>query len=131
MDQQVFIDGQTVTNFNPATGGAVQTFPGGVFAQPTNIGGYSRTRLGFVNELKATAGCQLFDWARVFVSYDFLLLNNVARPGEEMDRTINNTQFQATIPPSGLLVGASRPAFTFRDSTFWAHGISAGLALRF
>jgi hypothetical protein len=125
------VNGLTLTNFNPVSGGALQTFPGGVFAQPTNMGNHNRTRFTFANEVIATVGLQFRDWGRIFLSYDLIYINNVARPGQSLDRTINDTQFQATIPPPGPLVGAARPGFSFQDSTFWAQGINVGFALSY
>ncbi|HZZ79266.1 MAG TPA: BBP7 family outer membrane beta-barrel protein [Gemmataceae bacterium] len=131
LQEQMSVSGSTVTNFNPISAGSVQAFPGGVFAQPTNIGDHSRGRFTFANEVIATAGYQMNDWARVFISYDFIFLNNVARPGQQLNRSINDSQFAATIPPPGGLVGPASPAFSFRDSSFWAQGFNVGLSFRY
>ena len=49
------------------------------------------------------------------VGYNLMYLSDVARPGEHIDR----------------MVGGGHPAFTFRSSDFWVHGVTAGLELRY
>src|SRR5262249_20111325 len=89
--QSVDVSGSLVTNdFNGL--GAPQTFAGGYFAQPTNSGTRSRGVLGLVPEVGVTLGYQLTKWAAVTVGYTFLYINNVARPGQQVDRNINPTQ---------------------------------------
>jgi len=110
----------------------VMTVPGGVFAQPTNIGHYSRNRFAVAPEATFRVGYNLTEWAQLFVGYDFLYIDHVARPGDQIDRGINQTQLLAlTGLPAPGLVGPARPAFVFQDSSFWAQGISFGLAFRF
>ena len=51
------------------------------------------------------------------------------RPGTAIDRTINFSQ--SPVFSTGTLVGPARPAFTFKDSDFWAQGINFGLEFRY
>ena len=56
-----------------------------------------------------------------------------ARPGEQIDRTINPTQnasFGAP-PLPRTLVGPARPGFSFAGSDFWAQGVNVGVTVRF
>ncbi len=112
--------------------------PGGIFTQPSNIGRYSRDRFGVVPEVDFKVGYEFTRWLRGFVGYSFLYVNNVARPGEQIDHTVNVTQsvgfqhnFTTLPPPPPALVGPARPAFTFNDSSFWAQGITFGLEFRY
>jgi Putative beta barrel porin-7 (BBP7) len=139
VNEVVNIKGESILNVTGLNGPAagmklvpVTTLPGGVFAQPTNIGHYSRNRFAVAPEATFRLGYNLTEWAQLFVGYDFLYIDHVARPGDQIDRGINQTQLLAlTGLPAPALVGPARPAFAFQDSSFWAQGISFGLAFRF
>ena len=130
MRQHVDVAGSLTTNFfHPPI---VQSFGGGLFAQPTNIGAYSRNVIAVVPEAGVNVGFRLTDWASVVLGYSFLYASNVARPGNQIDRVINPTQSQAiSLNNPAPLVGAARPAFKFQGSDFWAHGLNAGFAFNF
>lgn len=96
--------------------------PFGILATPTNVGSYSRNRFGLVPEVRASLGFDLTDAIRPFIGYQFLYWNRVVMPGEQIDRFIN-TSF-----PN---LGPRRPEFNFRDTTFWAQGLTTGVRLRF
>lgn len=106
--------------------GAAATYPGGLLALPTNIGRYSKNDFSVVPELNLNAGYQVTDNLRAFVGYSFIYWSNVTRVGDIIDTTINPTQL-----PPGTLVGPARPAFSWHDSDFWAHGVSFGAELRY
>ena len=131
MVQSVDIDGSLVTNdFNNFK--ATQTFAGGYFALPSNIGSHTRTVFAVVPEIGLNLGYRITDWASVFAGYTFLYTNNVVRPGKQINRNINATQSVAiTEDPAATLVGAAQPSFKFNSSDFWAQGLNVGLALRF
>jgi hypothetical protein len=130
MHQDVEITGGLTTNqFTVPT---VVSFPGGYFAQPTNMGSQSRNRFAVVPEASLNVGYRLTSWLSVVAGYTFLYASNVVRPGEQIDRTVNPTQspsFGGPIPTT--LVGEARPRFKFEGSDFWAHGLSLGIALQF
>jgi hypothetical protein len=131
MTQSVDIDGFLLTNdFNDF--GEPETFPGGYFAQPTNIGSHSRTEFAVVPEIGLNLEYHVTDWITILAGYTFLFTSNVVRPGDQIDRGINPTQsasFGGT-PPTPL-VGPARPAFQFHDSDFWAQGLNFGVTFRF
>lgn len=131
MIQSVDVDGFLETNnFNDF--GPPQRFPGGYFAQPTNIGSHTRSVFAVVPEVGLNIGYRITEWASVFVGYTFLYTNNVTRPAQRIDRSINPTQsasFGGT-PPTPL-EGPARPSFKFSGTDFWAQGINVGLAFRF
>jgi hypothetical protein len=105
-NQIVKIGGSTLTN------GVVS--PGGFFAS-TNMGRFSRDRLSVVPEFGLKLGYQISEGIRANLGYNFLYWSDVARPGEHIDRA----------------VGGGRPAFSFRSSDFWVHGLTAGLEFRY
>ena len=75
---------------------------------------------------------QVSEHWRVTLGYDLLWWNSVVRPGDQIDRAINTLQAPGISgnPPSPL-VGLARPAFFFNQDDYWAHGLSAGLELRY
>lgn len=111
------------TTFNLIPPGA---FPGGVFAQPTNIGHARATDFSVVPQVGLKAGVDVFPFLRLFAGYDFLYWTNVARPGDQIDTTLNTSQVY-----NGALAGPARPALQMRSSDFYAHGLSIGLQLRY
>ena len=131
MVQSVDIDGSLVTNdFNGF--GAPQTFSGGYFAQPTNIGNHTRSVFAVVPEVGLNLGYQITQWSAVFVGYTFLYTNNVARATQQVSRNINPTQSASFggVPPTPLQ-GPAQPSFKFNGTDFWAQGVNVGLAFRF
>jgi hypothetical protein len=129
--QSVDIDGFLLTNdFNDF--GEPEKFPGGYFAQPTNIGNHSRTEFAVVPEIGLNVEYKVTDRITILAGYTFLFTSNVVRPGDQIDRGINPSQsasFGGT-PPTPL-VGPARPAFQFHESDFWAQGLNAGVTFRF
>jgi len=131
MVQSVDVSGSLVSN-DYTDFGATQTFSGGYFALPTNIGNHSRTAFAVVPEVGLNLGYQFTPAASVFVGYSFIYASNVVRPGDQINRTINPTQSTSyTEDPNATLKGPAQPTFQFNNSSFWAQGISAGLAVRF
>ncbi len=131
MAQSVDVSGSLVTN-DYTDFGPTQTYPGGYYALPTNIGSYSRTAFAVVPEVALNLGYQLTPAAAIVVSYSFLYASNVVRPGNQIDRTVNWTQSTSyTENPTPTLKGPAQPAFQFNDSDFWAQGVSLGLVFRF
>jgi hypothetical protein len=104
------------------------TYVGGLLAQRTNIGSYTRNVFTFVPELGATIGYQFTDRLRGFVGYTFLYSTNVARPGNQIDTTVDRRLLPPPTSTAGL---ATRPAFSFNGSDFWAQGLTFGLEYRY
>lgn len=117
--QTAVIGGSTQIN---EPGQVARQYPGALLSQPTNLGRYNRDRFSVVPELGVTGGWWVTDHLRATVGYTFLFWSGVARPGNQIDRVVNETG----IPP-GALRGPARPAFAFQDTEFWAHGLSFGL----
>ncbi len=98
------------------------TFAGGLLAQPSNIGEITSDHFSVLPEGNITAGCQLTRNVAVTGGYSFLYLSNVIRPGDQIDFSVNPTQFDG-----GVLIGESRPTATINHSEFWMHGFNAGV----
>jgi hypothetical protein len=112
---------------------ALGTIPGQVGAG--NIGHYSRDRFAVVPELGITVGYELTSRLRIFAGYNVLFLSNVLRPGDQVDLNLNPN----LIPSFVLLspthrpfpVAGIHPSVPFRESSFWAQGVTCGLEYRF
>ena len=118
--ESVSINGSTIIN----DGTGPQTFTGGLLAQRTNIGNYSRDRFALIPELGVTLGYQLTPRWQANFGYTLIYWDRVVRPGEQIDRTVNpNLLAPETVPFTGPL----RPEFAFQESSFWAQGMSFGL----
>lgn len=126
----VKIDGAT-TIYTPGVGGVTsQTLPGGVYALPSNMGRYSRGDFAVLPEGIFKIGLKLGDVSRFFVGYNFLYLSDVARPADQIDRTLNPVQIPS-LNPGGAFVGADRPRVPFIRSDFWTQGLIIGLETRY
>jgi hypothetical protein len=119
---QVLIDGSTTT----VSGGESATTAGGLLALPSNIGNYTKDNFAVIPEVKLTASAELGHCWRATFGYTLLYWSRVARPGDQIDRTVNLSQL-----PPGPLVGPLRPEFAFVFTDFWAQGLTFGLEHQF
>jgi hypothetical protein len=119
--QELEIEGDT----RAVAGATVIPSPGGLFAQPTNIGRSTDDVFTVLPEASVTFGYQITRCVKVTAGYNFLYMNHVLRAAEQIDRSINTTQFD-----NGILVGDARPARNLVDSEFWMHGFSTGVEVK-
>ena len=68
--------------------------------------------------------------SRFFVGYNFLLLSDAVRPGDQIDRTVNPTQVPV-LNPGGMTYGPDRPQTIFERRDFWVQGLMIGFEQRF
>lgn len=131
MCEQAKISGKLVTNdYTGYT--TLQTFPGGYFALPTNIGHHSRTCFAVVPEVDINFGYQITDCLKVRIGYTFLYVSEMLRAGKIMNPNINPTQSVAIENnPDTELVGEPSPRARLNSEGFWTQGINAGLEFYF
>jgi hypothetical protein len=122
--QQVSIAGNT----RLIEGGVAGTFPGGLYAQRSNIGTYERDRFTVVPELGATVGFHVGSRFSLTAGYTFVYISNVVRAGDQIDTDLNPGLFPVEADP---LIGPVRPRFVFRETDFYAHGLTVGADFRF
>jgi len=122
--QTILINGQTIVT-NQATGASISDAQG-LFAQPTNVGRYNSTRTTILPEAEAKISFDITECIRFSVGYAYLYMNNVVRPGDQIDRTVNIQVLQA---------GATAPLLpgppSFRQTTFDAQMLTVGLEIRY
>ena len=112
--------------------GAVQNFTGGLLALPSNIGHISNNAFSVVPEVGLNVGYQFTQYLRGFVGYNFLFWSNVIRPGNSIDRNLDVTQVpNFTVSPTPAPLSGNHPAAAFNQTSFWAQGISFGLAFTY
>lgn len=111
-DQLVAIQGDRVVNN--------VSMLGGLLAQPSNIGWHRQNHFAYIPEFAINVGYQCQDHARLTVGYNFLLLGDFVRPGNQIDTRVNTTG-----------AGPALPGFSFNPSSFWIQGLTAGVEFRF
>ncbi len=121
--ETVTISGSTTTI---PPGAAPTTLPGGLYAQPSNIGSYSSDKFAVIPEVGLRVGLQVTDYTRVFVGYNWLYWSNVARSGDQIDQRVNTNLIPPAVPG-----GPALPAVLFKTTDFWLQGISIGGEVRF
>jgi hypothetical protein len=99
-----------------------RTFNSGLLALQSNSGNFTRDRFSFVSDTGLTVGYHLTERLRCYAGYNFLYWSSVARPGPQIDRTVNINNIA---PPTAG--GPNRPAFSFNGTDFWAQGLTVGL----
>jgi hypothetical protein len=125
--QRVDIDGST-TFFSPAGN---QTVAGGVLAQSSNIGGYSRTVFGVVPEVGLDLGVNVTNHIRLHLGYSALLWNRVVRPGMQVDTNVNTGLAPTGNFGAGNITGPVAPLFRFNDESYWIQNLKLGVELHF
>lgn len=122
-DQEVRIDGRTITR---PPGGVRTGVDGGLLTQPTNIGDYSGSDFSAIFEFGTTLRYQFHPQVQGSLGYTFLAWSDVARVANQLDDSVNTSQFGG-----GALVGDPRPLFNMDTSQFTAHGLRIGLQISF
>lgn len=117
--QSINING--ATRVVDAAGNAAVDNSQGLYAMPSNIGQWNRDRFSFGGEVGVKVGFQLAPWFRFNVGYTFLGINNIVRPGDQIDRTVN---IQPLFTGGGF--GVARPAPTFRETMLNTHTFNLG-----
>jgi len=128
--EMVRIDGAThlITANHPIP--LLQSFHGGVYAQGTNIGRYTRSQFALVPEGTFKVGLKMGDRGRFYIGYNFLYMSDVVRPGDQIDRSLNPNQIP--IVSRGLpFMGPDRPVPTLLRTDFWTQGLLIGFEARF
>jgi hypothetical protein len=95
-----------------------------------NIGRQITNRFTVVPEVTGRVGFQLFSSFRAWVGYGFLYMNDVARPGSQIDLAINPRVVPAS-PAFGSTSGPAVPRATGIRNDFFAHGVQFGLEVRY
>jgi hypothetical protein len=154
MNENVKIEGKSQTSngnlFYMTRNTGNQILRGGIFAEPTNRGSHHRDQFAVVLETGASLSYLLTDSFEIGINYNFLWVNQLSRPGKQMDRKINPTQTALAeasretvgigpgtpIPfgeatAAGPVVEPKRPKFKHQASNFWAQGLAINVIFNF
>lgn len=112
-----------------AADGSLQSTSGGVLAVASNSGDFDRNVFTVVPEIGIQFAYNVTCRLTLQVGYSFLYWSNVARAGDQIDRTIN----PALVPSDPIFGtgGAARPGFSFDDSGLFVHGVTFGGVFKF
>jgi hypothetical protein len=108
----------------------VGTAYGGLLANASNIGRYSHDELSIIPEININVGLNITRGLTAYLGYNFLYINNVARPGDQINQVVNS----ATVPFNplyGSLTTPSVPKQIFAQDEFWLMGVNFGLMMRY
>lgn len=103
--------------------------PGGILVTSANMGHYYQTKYAVAPEWQLNFGYQITPSVTLRAGYSFIYLNNVARPGEQVNLTTSTNRVPSD--PSYGTSGPNPPAFQFHTSTYWAQGLNLGIDSRF
>ncbi len=121
MNQSLAISGSSTDVTAPAPGTAAAS---GLLAMG-NQGTFERDEFTFVPEMNFKLGYRFRDHVEMTVGYTFVMFNDVALAGDNVDRVVD-ASFLNSPGPFG-----TRPAFDFQDSSLWVQGLDLGLAITF
>lgn len=127
--QQAAIHGAFETN---EFTGETETFAGGFFALPTNMGHHKNSCFSVIPEVDLNIGYDITDCLRLQLGYSFLYVSSVYYSGNQMDSKINPTQSaNIDFTETPVLVGEARPKVTRKREGLWAQGLNAGFVFAF
>ncbi len=118
--------------------GATQSLPSGLYADTgTNTGRSTTNWFALSPEVDVRCGYHFTESIFAFVGYNFLYLNNVARPGTEVNENVNLAfvptslsyrSFPAAVPAQ---VPLFQPAPLSKREDFWAQGLQFGVEFKY
>jgi hypothetical protein len=144
--EEATIFGAHNASFNGVTNFAGTAFPvsyqqqllGGIYAQPSNIGKFSRDVFAVVPEVGIGVNYRITNWLRATLSYNFLYWSNVSRVGDIVNRNVSPSAFtptnfplQACTVPLPTPAPVTSPTFSFQNSSYFAQGLCFGLEFTF
>jgi hypothetical protein len=120
----------TITSVTTTSAGAIGTVtaPGGILPV-TGFLDQGRTRYAVIPEVNLTLAYRLCDRVKATIGYNFLYMSSVLRPGDQI--AFNNSNTQINVSGTANSVATVQPAFTIKDTDFWAQGLTMGLEFRY
>jgi hypothetical protein len=127
--QETAISGRFETN---EFTGTTESFKGGFFALPTNIGRHRKTHFSVIPEIDLNFGYQITDCMSLQLGYSILYVTNVIYAGKQINPKINPTQSaNIDFTPTPVLVGEPSPKAKQKTEGLWAQGLNVGLEFNF
>jgi len=125
------LDIKGVSRLIPTPGALPNEVPGGLLAVSSNIGRTHKYMFAWNADSQIKLGYRMLRNLDVIFGYNFFWINNVIRPGTEIDPQIN-PQFVPTSASYGLAPTlTANPMRLFNQVDFWMMGLSAALHLQY
>jgi hypothetical protein len=128
MHQVLEIQGSTAFA-NPATGLAGSSY-GGLFANSTNIGSFNNDEFAVIPELTMNLGINLTRRLSMFVGYNLLYVNKVARPGAQINPVVDASTVPLS-PTYGATGQVPGTRLLFVQDDFWLQGANFGFTFKY
>ena len=100
-------------------------YPAGLLALPSNMGSYVHDLFTVIPQLELKLAFAITPRWRLTAGYDLIYWNRAARPGQQIDTSLNPTQL------SGTVVGTPGPVFKFHEGDLLIQGVSGGLEFHY
>jgi hypothetical protein len=104
---------------------------GGLLALPNTIGSYHRNVFAVLPTVEANLSFELTSQIHLLVGYTLLYLNDVARPGDQINPTVNRELLPTSQIYNPSLAGPTRSQFAIHSTDFWAQGFTFGISFWF
>ncbi|HQR05716.1 MAG TPA: BBP7 family outer membrane beta-barrel protein [Gemmatales bacterium] len=114
----------------PSTDSWTKTQPTVVPINVGNIGVQRYNQFIIMPEFSFEVGMQVTSHVRLFAGYDWLYINDVVRPGNQIDPVINQ-RYVPSSPSYGTLAGPNKPSYTMNHTDFVAQGFSFGIEFQY
>jgi hypothetical protein len=125
------LDIKGVSRLILAPGGAANEVPGGLLAATSNIGRTHRYVYAGSIDSQVKVGYRMLRNTDVLFGYNFFWINNVIRPGTEIDPQVNG-QYVPTSAIYGLgPILTPNPIRNFNQTDFWMMGLSVALQVQY
>lgn len=121
----VTTEGST-TSHTPPPDSSMSSAVGGMFALPTNIGVSKTSDVAIMPEFGINLAYAWRQHVRLTAGYTLILLNDVARASEQIDRNVNPSYLPGNQPS-----GVQRPAVRNATSDLWIQGFNFGVVAEF
>lgn len=103
--------------------------PGGIYALPSNIGVRGHDAFSVIPELELRFGYKVTEHLQAFLGYNFMYWTNVARAGNQIDRTVDIRQVPTFVPYDPTVRVLPSPRII--PGGFSAQGFTIGLECHF
>jgi hypothetical protein len=105
--------------------------PAGLLVLSSNSGARSHNEFAAIPEIGINIGYQVCRNLRLYAGYTFIYWSDVARPGDQITRTVNPNLIPSSLTFPTPFNAAAVPTVTFQRTDFWAQGVNFGFEVRF
>jgi hypothetical protein len=125
MDERATVNGSN----SITTAGGTSTQPGGLLAQPSNIGNYQRNMFTVIPEVTLNLNYNFTQRSSFFIGWNYLWVSNVVRTANVIDPSVNNSNIRYIANPTpGFAPG---PVVALHGQAFWMQGVNLGFKFEY